>query len=272
MKKTNFTMINNSILDAGLSLEAIGLYVQIQRHATKTNWQIKRDFFKKVSGLGEVAFRRVWKELIDKGFLNRVIERIKGKFNYVFTLVTGEKEANKKADKDTKSNKKTLPKDSDGEVPLKNQIHVGELLVEKVQETKPETVENENNIEEKLINETESNRERVVSAINYAKDKGAKNVYFYALKTIENNWDKYGVTLSHIKSNKVNNANFTQREYDYDQLESELLGYSLEDECNDYTHIPALPDCIGTNIENEEEFGNSEYISANSNLEALFGI
>ncbi|HAT4258782.1 hypothetical protein [Clostridium perfringens] len=272
MKKNNFTMIDNSILDVGLSLEAIGLYVQIQRHATKTNWQIKRDFFKKVSGLGEVAFRRVWKELIDKGLLNRVIERIKGKFNYVFTLVTGEKEANKKADKGTKSNKKTLPKDSDGEVPLENQIHMGEVLAEKVQETKPENVENENSIEDKLIKETGANKERVTSAINYAKDKGAKNVYFYALKTIENNWDKYGITLSHIKSNKVNNANFTQREYDYDQLESELLGYSLEDECNDYTHIPALPDCIGTNIENEEEFGNSEYISANSDLEALFGI
>ncbi|MDJ9033061.1 hypothetical protein PTM93_06010 [Clostridium perfringens] len=225
MKKSNFTMVDNEILDSGLSLEALGLYLLIQRHATKKGWEIKRDYFKKISGMGECAFRRIWKELIDKGILRRTIERIKGRFNYIFTLVTGEskKESKKKEVKKSRV-------DSDNKEPLEGQIHVEEII--------------EENIEDKLVKETGAKKERVKSAISYAKDKGAKDLYHYALKTIANNWDNYG------KVEKSNNANFTQRDYDYNLLEQELLGYSLEDDS-----IPEVPEGIGLDVKDEFSYG-----------------
>lgn len=64
------TFLENTIIfDKGLSLEAIGLYAIIKHYSTISDFQIRRDHIKSVSGYGETAFRRVWKELKDTNLL-----------------------------------------------------------------------------------------------------------------------------------------------------------------------------------------------------------
>lgn len=106
MINSNFTMISNDFLDrTDISLDTMMVYIKIKRHITKNNWEIRKDYVQRESGLGVKAFSRVWKELIDKGLLISECTREAGKFKYIHTLVN--------VDEANTSNKNTSKKDNE---------------------------------------------------------------------------------------------------------------------------------------------------------------
>ena len=87
---------------------------------------------------------------------------------------------------------------------------------------------NENIIENKIAIDMNCSLEEAVNALKYAKEKHAKNLIAYAKCSIKNGWHRlqygYNSTLSNLKNN-LSFDNFTQRVYDYEKLELELLGW-----------------------------------------------
>ena len=83
-------------------------------------------------------------------------------------------------------------------------------------------------LENKLCKDMNCSLEEAKTALNYAKEKQAKNLIAYAKSTIRNGWHKlqneFNSTFSNI-SPKTGFANFTQRVYDYEKLELQLLGW-----------------------------------------------
>lgn len=76
-----------------------------------------------------------------------------------------------------------------------------------------------------------------------ATDTKIKNYKGYLLATL-NDIDKVKKVEFNInkENSKKSNVNFTQRDYDYEELEKELLGYDLSDE-NTY-HIPDIDETL----------------------------
>ena len=126
MATKGFTKINNSIIfDLNLSLEALGLYAKLQYLSTIDNFSIHREHIKSISGYGETAFRRVWKELKDKGILIENKTSNKGRYEYMYTLKNNEA-ATKVVAPVKKKETKPKPKhvDSNGDAPLDGQVHI----------------------------------------------------------------------------------------------------------------------------------------------------
>ncbi|MGU8529909.1 replication initiator protein A [Clostridium perfringens] len=76
-----------------------------------------------------------------------------------------------------------------------------------------------------------------------ATDTKIKNYKGYLLATL-NDMDKVKKVEFNInkQESKRSNVNFTQRDYDYEELEKELLGYDLNNE--DTYHIPDIDDAL----------------------------
>lgn len=202
------TFLENTIIfDKGLSLEAIGLYAIIKHYSTISDFQIRREHIKSVSGYGETAFRRVWKELKDTNLLLEHKKRINGKFEYEFTLSTEECSTAK----EIKKTKKNQSKKEDFKI-LDGQVTIKEA------ETKEST------LEEEIAKETSTPIKEVKEAVEYAKDNNARDIKAYVKKCLENNWHKSKRTESNgINPFKFNN--FEGRKYDYESLEAQLLGH-----------------------------------------------
>ena len=72
--------------------------------------------------------------------------------------------------------------------------------------------------------------EEAINALNYAKEKRAKNLIAYAKSSIKNGWHRLSNSINSTLSNiKINTSfdNFTPRVYDYEKLELELLGWDI---------------------------------------------
>lgn len=89
----NFTPVSVTVLmDARLSLAAKGLYALIhQRMLLSARVQgiaLNREGLRRSSGLGECAFRRIWRELRDTGYLSltHTWDAEKKQMTYVYTL------------------------------------------------------------------------------------------------------------------------------------------------------------------------------------------
>ena len=86
----------------------------------------------------------------------------------------------------------------------------------------------ETTLENKVAKDMNCSLEEAISALKYAKERHAKNLIAYAKSSIKNGWHKlqsgYNSTLSNITL-KTGFANFTQRVYDYEKLERQLLGW-----------------------------------------------
>ncbi len=244
MSNSNFTIISNDFLDrTDISLETMMVYIKIKRHIQKNNWEIKKEHIKKESGLGNKAFNRVWKELIDKELLISKCIRNSGKFNYIHTL-----NISKETDKSNKESKlfanenkeKNLIKedqkikkdkkinvdsnvdsvDSNGQRPLDGQISVEEAL----KEVEKEEIN-------KIIQATGVTEQEAEEELRITKSKeGIKNIVQYTIGTI-NNKKRIEKELESQGSNRKQEINplkfnnFEGREYDYSRLEAMLLGY-----------------------------------------------
>lgn len=214
MDAKGFTKIDNKILfDSNLSLEAIGLYIKIKHLYSIPNFVIRREYIKSISGYGETAFRRVWKELKEKGVLTEIKNRNKGKYEYTYILKNAEK--SKTTVKDDKSNKTT---DLNQEPVKQNELVTDNKLVSKVVEetefTKEEAAE--------LLDNAKCDAIKVIECYKYTISQNyVKNVFRYTKWAIKNN-----KLFSNIKSTGYKNStfgNYSQRIYDFNKLERALL-------------------------------------------------
>lgn len=237
MAESNFTMISNEFLDrTDISLDTMMVYIKIKRHIQKNNWEIKKEHVRKESGLGNKAFNRVWKELIDKELLISKCIRNSGKFNYTHTLnisketykfnkeskiFANENKEENLIKKDNKIKKdKKINVDSNGNEPLPNQVTVEEAL----EEVEKEEIN-------KIIQATGVTEQEAEEELRVTKSKdGIKNIVQYTIATI-NNKKKIEKELENQAANRKQEINplkfnnFEAREYDYSKLESMLLGH-----------------------------------------------
>ena len=240
-----FTQIDNTILDIGLSMEALGLYIQIKRHITKKNWEIKREYCKSISGMGETAFRRVWKELQDNGLLLSECTRVGGKFQYNFSLKCSLNDDKKEKAPTTKAPaKKKVSKKKDKDQAEKVEILEGQVSVEEVLEAqeptdseaqKPSDIKEPTDVE-KVVNATGCTMEKAEEVLAHAVANKKNNPVGFAISAINGNWklgnkETNGVSQRN-EVNPIKFNNFKGRDYDFDRLEAMLLGdvdYSEED-------------------------------------------
>lgn len=220
------TILENTIIfDKGLSLEAIGLYAIIKHYSTISNFQIKRDHIKSVSGYGETAFRRVWKELKDNNLLLEHKKRINGKFKYEFTLSTKKFSAEKEIKKI--QHKKEYFKTLDEQVAIEESLQASEAK--------------EATLLGSIIKATGCTIEVAKSSIDYAKQHGANNIKAYAIASINkgftvacapNQDNTYRSNYTSNNSKRFNNFETKYRSnrhfygnMTYEEIESQLLGW-----------------------------------------------
>ena len=112
-----------------------------------------------------------------------------------------------------------------------NQITMEEVSQEQ-EPTGVEVIANETGLKAKNIKELlniNNDVAEVVNAINYAKEHNPSNIIAYTKHTLKNGWCS---KKTNNVSNTSNFANFTQRQYDYNKLEAQLLGWDMsEDDC-----------------------------------------
>ncbi|MDZ4993310.1 hypothetical protein GNF80_10080 [Clostridium perfringens] len=215
--KRGFTKVDNSILfNSNLSNNSKLIYIFIKHYSSISNFKLSKSLLLKDSGLSKNTLEKSLKELKEKGLIFLNSERHGSKNIYWYSLLEVKDIKTKQID--------TKPIDSDGNTPLKNQLHIDDIA--KIVQN-PVEKENKLTIEERLVKATKANIERVRQAIKYAEKNNAVNVYEYALKTIKHNWDLH---KNHINNKVVNFCNFKQREYDYDLLEKQLLGWDNDSE------------------------------------------
>ncbi|MCB2305857.1 hypothetical protein LGL08_01320 [Clostridium estertheticum] len=228
MTTKGFTKINNSIIfDLNLSCEAIGLYAKLQYLSTMENFFIRREHIKSISGYGETAFRRVWKELKDKGVLIENKTRNKGRYEYIYTLKNNETAA-----KPIATVKKKKPKhiDSDGEVPLDGQITIDDVLGAEQQ-----AVVTINEDVSAVVQVTGLKDTEVAELLKVASNDATKVIECHKYSVAQENVkDIFSYTKWAIKNNKVLKCkkeysakgmfnDYPQRKYDFDKLEMALL-------------------------------------------------
>ncbi|MBW9157220.1 hypothetical protein [Clostridium tagluense] len=228
MVTKGFTKINNSIIfDEDLSLEALGLYAKLQYLSTIDNFSIHREHIKSISGYGETAFRRVWKELKSKGVLIENRTSNKGRYEYTYTLKN-----NEAATKGVAPVKKIKPKhvDSNGDAPLDGQVHIDDVL--EVAEQQDVLV----NEDIKIVAEITGLKDaEATQLLKVANNDVAKVIEGHKYTTAQDNVkDIFNYTKWAIKNSKVLKCtipsaakgtfnDYPQRIYDFDKLEKALL-------------------------------------------------
>ncbi|MBU3155209.1 hypothetical protein [Clostridium estertheticum] len=228
MATKGFTKINNSIIfDLNLSCEAIGLYAKLQYLSTMDNFSIRREHIKSISGYGETAFRRVWKELKDKGVLIENKTSNKGRYEYIYTLKNNEG-VTKPVAKVKKKKLKHL--DSNGDAPLDGQITIDDVLGSEQQEV---IAINE---DVRAVAEVTGLKDvEVAELLKVASNDAAKVIECHKYSVAQENVkDIFSYTKWAIKNNKVLKCkkeysakgtfnDYPQRTYDFEKLEKALL-------------------------------------------------
>lgn len=194
-----FTKIENSILlNSSISLDAKGLFMVIKYYTSIPNFKLNREHIKTVSGLGEHAFRRVWKELKECGLLLENKSHNNGRIVYNYSIVTEKVEAAKE-------------------------------VVEASEEVK-EIVENTG------ITEKESKQllkvadvKTIIKYVRYVQAKGnkVKNLVAYAKELIIN---KVNIAADKVvQASKGSFSNYQQRDYSgqWESIENKLLGWDF---------------------------------------------
>lgn len=220
MATKGFTKVNNSIIfDTDLSLEAIGLYVKLQHLSNIDNFSIKRTYVKMISGYGETAFRRVWKELKDKGLLIETKVNNKGRYEYSYTLKTNE---------NVVSIEEKEPKhDSDGNKPIDGQVNVNDILEKSNSNENIEVIAKNTGLDKaqsaELLKVADNNVNKVMECYNYTiRQNNIKNIFRYTMWTIKN--DKLlNVYTESEERKKGTFNNYSQRTYNFDKLERALI-------------------------------------------------
>ena len=109
------------------------------------------------------------------------------------------------------------PKDSNGNTPIKGQVHFTEIDSKKDSEVK------EKSEVEKIIEVTGCTIEKAEEVLEYAVACKKDNPIGFAISAINGNWKLKNKEANGVNPRSFNN--FKGREYNYDKLESMLLGY-----------------------------------------------
>lgn len=213
-----YTKIDNSVLlNENLSLEAKGLYAIIKYYSTIPGFSLNREHIKSISGYGETAFRRVWSELKEAGLLEHTKTRKNGRINHVFTLVV--EKVTKKSKEEVKDHK---PVDSDGNEPIEGQVYIDEVLERNIELLKDETGLNKEECL-KVLNESDNNIIKVLEKWSIVKKLNYQKPFYALLKALKENWTD---NKREVKKNNSKFFNFESHDYDYDELERQLLGWT----------------------------------------------
>lgn len=213
-----YTKIDNSVLlNENLSLEAKGLYSIIKYYSTIPGFSLNREHIKSISGYGETAFRRVWNELKESGLLEHTKTRKNGRIHHVFTLVV--EKVTKKSKEEVKDHK---PLDSDGNEPLEGQVYIDEVLERNIELLKDETGLNKEQCLE-VLNECDNNIVKVLEKWSIVKKLNYQKPFYALVKAIKENWTN---NKKEVKKNNSKFFNFESHDYDYDELEMQLLGWT----------------------------------------------
>lgn len=242
-----FTKIDNSIITSEiLSNNAKLIYMQIKYYSTIPNFKLCKITLKKVCNLGEKLFLKAIKELKSLGIIEQRNDR-KGKLNFFYYSLVEQNEVKKEQQKEEapkkEAKKEVAPKDSDNNTPLEGQVHISEFVEGEILEVEKEATKEGLNVDLETI------REAIEIADNY--DKKVTNRTKFILGTIRNlisNKKTSKANPNFKKSKKLSCHNFSQREYDWESLECELLGYGLEDSVNELDRVPQLPSFIGSSL------------------------
>lgn len=174
-----------------------------------------------------------------------MIERVSWIFFYYSLVEQNEvkKEQQKEEAPKKEAKKEVAPKDSDNNTPLEGQVHISEFVEGEILEVEKEATKEGLNVDLETI------REAIEIADNY--DKKVTNRTKFILGTIRNlisNKKTSKANPNFKKSKKLSCHNFSQREYDWESLECELLGYGLGDSVNELDRVPQLPSFIGSSL------------------------
>lgn len=229
-----FTKVDNSIITSEmLTNNAKILYIQIKYYSTIPNFKLCKITLKKVCNLGEKLFLKAIKELKSLGLVEQRNDR-KGKQNFFYYALVEQNEVKKEQPKKVEEYK-------DNEI-LEGQIEIDEAM---------ESVKNDDieNIANKCVEEgLNVSKEEIEKALNITNEKSPKNPIAYTLGVLRNmiNNRKSNVNQGFKKS--LSHMNFSQREYNWESLENELLGYGLNDSVNELDRVPQLPSFIGSSL------------------------
>ena len=114
-----------------------------------------------------------------------------------------------------------------------------------------ESVKNDDieNIANKCVEEgINATREQMEEALNITNEKSPKNPIAYTLGVLKNMVQNRKSNVNQGFKKSLSHMNFSQREYDWNELENELLGYGLEDSVNELDSVPQLPSFIGSSL------------------------
>lgn len=262
-KKIYFSQVSNVTLrDSNLSLKAKGLYSLIQSYITIEDFTLYKTTLMKDCKEKEKAFEATWKELKDAGYLVQYkMQRENGTFYYEYELLdeSNIELANKIHSKNNSSNhtpkKQGVDKAPGGKGGGYNNTNLNntnlnninisssieekeedkdlELLVKHCQETAYKL----RKCDMKLLLNTYSLSD-IIKAINTAIstdtfiNNKVKSYKAYII-TVLNDLKRTKTIVINTENNKENKKlkfdNFAQRNYDYESLEKQLLGWDNED-------------------------------------------
>ena len=247
----SYLQFDKTILhDNKLTCQERMVYAIICSYETIKGFKTSKGLIAKEIGKGYKTTQKILSRLRELGLVS--LKKIREGSKYIYYYVSKAFESKlevKEVKEEIKEVKETVvaPKDSDNNTPLEGQVHISEFVEGEILEVEKEATKEGLNADLGTI------REAIEIADNY--DKKITNRTKFILGTIRN-------LLTNKKTSKANPNfkkqksltchNFSQREYDWESLESELLGYGLEDSVTELENvetnndIPQLPSFIGS--------------------------
>ena len=243
-----FTTVPNGIFESDLTFNAIGIYCTIIKMKNANGWKVYQSTLVSDKN-GRTKVMNGMKELIEKGWIEKVqLRDEKGRLNGVKYIIRSMPTAFlPKSEKPTSGNPTSEKPNSDN-VPLQIKTNTNKENTNKKNTNKYTTQQqvacssNAVNLNNSCITEIENNTHLKLSNNQFKKvsnwdiDRLRK-----AIAIFKEQQGQYFALLEKIyldnknfvpkSNNKPSNfANFTQREYDYDKLEAQLLGWDTSDD------------------------------------------
>lgn len=251
-----FTTVPNKIFESDLTFNAIGVYCTIIKMRNANGWKVYQSTLVSDKN-GRTKVMHAMKELVEKGWIEKKqLRDKKGRINGVKYTIHGTPTAFLPKSEKPTSVKPTSEKPKSDNVTLQINTNTNKNNTNKNNTNKYTTqqqvacsgnavslnfscvTEIENNTHLKLSNNqfkkvSNWDIDRLRKAIKIFKEQQGQ--YFALLEKIyldnKNFVPKSNKTSVANNDNKSSNfANFTQREYDYDKLEKQLLGWADDEE------------------------------------------
>lgn len=241
-----FTTVPNGIFESDLTFNAIGIYCTIIKMKNANGWKVYQSTLVSDKN-GRTKVMNGMKELIEKGWIEKVqLRDEKGRLNGVKYIIRSMPTAFlPKSEKPTSGNPTSEKPNSDN-VPLQIKTNTNKENTNKKNTNKYTTQQqvacssNAVNLNSSCITEIENNTHLKLSNNQFKKvsnwdiDRLRKAIaifkeqqgqYFALLEKIYLDNKNFVPKSNKSNTNSKNSANFTQREYDYEKLEKQLLGW-----------------------------------------------